>query len=309
MDWDSVMDSLADQVDFKKFGKAAVLLGEGLTHKTPLWASLNKVIIAPWSLDLVHIVRKDGETKFYIQEKAGDLERFRGVKNADFRFVGMTGEETHKFTIIFYNKNGSIINATQHEPLLKGVARIMPMYKDGLEIFEGWSEKFVSVNVSSPNQEDIYKTMSKYRKLEKRGGGIINIDNMVGYVERQTYWTNKEGLKCYVIGKIRKEDQFRSNLEDKLYKAFNMEELMVLAPKTSMVQRVPTLSYVAWTSEAGYKKLQELENKNKYWYSDNKGPSYLTVRLHEKRVKSYEEKQNDRAGFGRKYRFGQGNRN
>ena len=131
---------------------------------------------------------------------------------------------------------------------------------------------------------------------------------MIGYVERQTYWTNKEGLKCYVIGKIRKDDGFRSSLEDKFYRVFNMEDLMVLAPKTSMVQRVPTLSYVAWTSEEGYKKLQELEVKNKYWYSDNKGPSYLTIRLHKKRVKTFKERQKDRASFGRKYRFGQGNR-
>jgi hypothetical protein len=182
----------------------------------------------------------------------------------------------------------------------------MPAYKDNLEIFEGWSERYISVNVASPNQEDIFKTMNKYRELEKKGGGNIAIDNMVGYVERQTYWTNKEGLKCYIIGKIRKEDTFRSNLEDKFYENLKMDSLMVFAPKTSMVQRVPTLSYVAWATEKGYEKLHELETKKKFWYSDKEGPSYLTVRLFERRVKTNDK--DAKSGFGRKYRFGQGNR-
>ena len=307
-----LMENAEEAPEFQKYGKAAVLIGVKWDEQTPLnliFDGLNKILKTNWTLEKVHIINFNGETKLYIQEAAGDIEKFRGIKNANFAFKYITGETTYKVAWAFHRRDGEKLSATDGEDSLKSVKTRHPDIAEFLVVYEGWSDRYISITLAHKDLNVVCDLMEKYRYMDRNGTGKIISHHLEGHLYPHTFFTADKKWKKWVVSKVGTETEFRQKHEDGIYKSLDRSKMAVYAAKVSFIQRLPTLNYFVWCTEAGYKLFARMENAKKHFYTDQKGKHPFTIRPFEK--KAYERKDeftDDRSAFQKAHRYGESQR-
>ena len=287
-DFEDILASLQEGEEATKYGRSAVLLCTGWDQFTPIaiiYAGLSRVYRANWNEENVHLVNYKEETKIFVQESTGDINKFRAAISSDYKFISISGEKIYKVAVVFYRLDRKPLTSHDQDSALRATGLKFPAMKDYLAIHKGWSDRFTSINISHPDPLKITSIMEDSAAKYAEKADSIAAAHLMGHVYRNTFWTNDTNFKQYVFGPVGTNRSYHLGHE-KGMNQLGKGHMMVYAPRLSIIQRLPQLTYFVWLDQVGYERFQRVEGRALSFYNDRFNKKVLaTIRPFEKRAR------------------------
>ena len=247
------------------YGRAAVILLTGkwdaLTPRELIFNALSKVMKAQYNDNNVNIVSFNDETKLYVQESVGELHKFRNLSHPNMKFLSISGELVYKVAYVFYRRDGKEVTVEDKDHCKRAVMDRHRNFRDFVGIHDGYDRRFVNINISLNNKNEITTLLKIGRDAYFTGSDKLNAANhLTGHFYPHTFWTNDRTYSRYIMGPISTVKNWRKGHEEGIIKMMKTS-CIAYTPRIKFIQRGVSTTYDVWITQQGYINFQKLINR------------------------------------------------